>query len=1235
MKTLVLEIVDFVSDAQFRWRLQDVDGAFVADHAIELDRNATEYGGYVDLHGFARWNAPGSAEEDERALVERVGQWLRKEVWGPVGDAVLKAAEREPTVVRVKVPRDARALLFRPFELGLVLDESSGALDVSLVFDLAGEDAPPEKRNVGAKVRMLALFSMPTNQAALNVQRERHALRKLMERVTHAAGRAVELRILQYGVTPELLAEVLEEGDGWDLIHFSGHGLPAGLMFETEDGKANLVRSDEFADLLWPARAQLKLVTLSSCESGAATAAHAMQLLGVAGAKELRESGTRADDMSGETPLPALAQQLAAKLGCAALAMRYPVEDGFAINLSTSLYESLLAHGQPLPRALQRALRKTVPPGADRLDFGLSLATPTLFGDTALDLKLDPPREEPPTFDPSQAKLSFFEPEPKNFIGRVGPLAAASAALAPKSAYRGVLFHGMAGAGKTACALELAYRHEDRRFEAMAWHRAPSEDQDITGALAQFAVAIETQLKGFEIAHVVGDYGKLKRYLPRIRGLMAGNALLIVLDNIESLLSEDGKWRDPRWGLLIEALIDHDGLSRLVLTSRTPPAEVSHDPRMRVEPIHSLSARETVLLAREMPNLRQLMESGGEVGQPAGRELVRQVLELVQGNPKLLELADRQATDAITLQARIAEANEAWAGKADLDAFFATGEPDDKIEAEDFLRVIQRWTNGIAATLSEEEQLAFQLICCLEPGDRIGSIVSSAWKGLWRNLKRDGDVPDPMSAITAIAAQGLIDIAQQADASTFRIHPAIEQAEQKETSERVRSVVDLEMALTWKAMYDFADDRDSTGMVVRSGLAVAPYLLRQGKPGTAAAMIGSALSRDPSLAILATAMPHLERALTQARGTPAERVVRGVLLKAKAALRSEDVIPEMRELLDLLRQEENFLDASVIAVDFINALLRAGRLREAEEIVDSLPEITRRAELGPWSEIADEGLRLRLMKAKGEPAEVLVEAERLQKRMDALPEQSDKVELSPAWNIREALLSTARSAAISLREWQKALDFSAAVRESEVARGAPELERARSDFNDYGPLLELNRIPEAEAVLRRLRRVVEENGDVHGLGVVFGALASLEARRGHIGEAIAFEHRGLRFRYSFGEPDSITISHNNLANYLTAAEGDPEEIIAHRLAKALINYQMESGKHSDGLDRLANSLRILGKEALPDSFETLCVRIDRIDGVDFGRFFRGLPQRAPSGEEALAKVIGDVMAQIETMSVES
>jgi hypothetical protein len=47
--------------------------------------------------------------------------------------------------------------------------------------------------------------------------------------------------------------------------------------------------------------------------------------------------------------LPALAAELEARLGCAVLAMRYPVADEFAIRLGGRVYDLLLGKGHRLP----------------------------------------------------------------------------------------------------------------------------------------------------------------------------------------------------------------------------------------------------------------------------------------------------------------------------------------------------------------------------------------------------------------------------------------------------------------------------------------------------------------------------------------------------------------------------------------------------------------------------------------------------------------------------------------------------------------------------------------------------------------------------------------------------------------------------------------------------------------------------------------------------------------------
>src|SRR5260370_4289396 len=113
-----------------------------------------------------------------------------------------------------------------------------------------------------------------------------------------------------------------------------------------------------------------------------------------------------------------------------------------------------------------------------------SMATPALFGGMAADLRLAAPsRSGPMNYDTETLKMAGFPPEPTRFVGRTAVLARSSAALAPRSGVPGVLLHGMPGGGKSACALELAYGHEEA-FDRLVWYKAPDHGMGIPRARA-------------------------------------------------------------------------------------------------------------------------------------------------------------------------------------------------------------------------------------------------------------------------------------------------------------------------------------------------------------------------------------------------------------------------------------------------------------------------------------------------------------------------------------------------------------------------------------------------------------------------------------------------------------------------------------------------------------------------------------------------------------------------------
>ena len=178
------------------------------------------------------------------------------------------------------------------------------------------------------------------------------------------------------------LREVLEEAEGWDIIHVSGHGAPGELLLETASGQPDRVAGADLADLLDLARERVKLVTVSACWSAAVTAGEQRRLLGLP--TGLRRFARRSDDDAGdrgESASEALATEFAARLGCAVLAMRYPVGDEFAMALAGKLYELLAREGSAAAArgrddAAAAARLKRLP--------GVSAATPALFGGRAV-----------------------------------------------------------------------------------------------------------------------------------------------------------------------------------------------------------------------------------------------------------------------------------------------------------------------------------------------------------------------------------------------------------------------------------------------------------------------------------------------------------------------------------------------------------------------------------------------------------------------------------------------------------------------------------------------------------------------------------------------------------------------------------------------------------------------------------------------------------------------------------
>lgn len=1231
---LRLEVRDFEDLTRWRWVLIDeADGAEVTSHDVLLDAADWQFEAFADLHQYLGWHvAPDRQGTDDARIGAEIGEWIAARVLGPVADALARRALRHHVTVRVVVPADAAGLLLRPLELAYVNGRPLAAQNITLVLQHSAGPVPGDFSAPRDRLRVLGLFSLPEGGKALNLRRERHELTRLFERIA-AAGRAADMRVVQYGVTRARLRAILEEQEGWDIVHISGHGSPGEILLETDAGAPDRITAAELAGILELARPRVQLITVSACWSGAQSARRERLLLDL--------PTERIATSPPSSPLPAaLAAELTRRLRCAVLAMRYPVEDEFAIALSQQLYVLLARGGQPLPRAVGLALGRLTGEYP-----ALSIATPALFGARAVGLTLAAPEHaEPQSPSSSRANVNMdgFPPQPDQFVGRTGVMTRASAALASESGIPGVVLHGMPGGGKTACALELAYGHE-HAFEQLIWYKAPDQDDAaeepvVEGALTDFALTLERHLDGFQMAHLLASADGLADFLPELIELMERRRLLLVIDNAESLLDEGGGWRDDRWGKVVAALSGHAGSGRVIVTSRRVPKGLAG---WRTEPVDALTADESLLMLRDLPNLRALRD--GNVKVPGleprvARRLAVRALELAQGHPKLLELADGQAARPGQLAALLDSGDQAWRERGRLpDGFFAARESAAEVAgdgeggrqsrlperlsaaeaaSDDYWHVLAAWTKSAADTLEPGERDLFWLLCCLEEPDRELFAVEPTWPRLWASLGRQGQPPSLDLALAAITARGLT--------SSYSAHPGIAEAGRAQAGTEFRDAVDASAAEFWNALNrktsgEASADTD-TGLAVRAGLAAVPYLLRQQRWADAAAVVERSLAWAPSRATAAAMLPAIRQAASH---DPRQAGVLALVLRVLTPSAAESVL---RETVAAAVDAGDFRAASGVAERLVDLYMDAGHLTEALDLAQDMAGFTQKAGLGPWTQLADEIRRLEVLTAMGQAAQVLDEVTQLRAHVATLPATPGPSEMSVPWQVQERLLDAGRSAALQLGQWNDALELNSTIYASMRDRNAPAADVTRTRFNDYGPLLRLDRAGEALALLQDCLRAFQDVGDPLAVGTTLSALADTEYHRDQFESAVRLERDALRYAYLADDVNGIAVSYHNHGSYLDRGTSQLTQAVASYLTSALVTALTGAEDHYESVPAAAAGLRRLGRAAVPP---VTVADLDRHLGPIPGTDLPGLVARLAPDMETANRVLRQVVTRAE------
>jgi hypothetical protein len=533
------------------------------------------------------------------------------------------------------------------------------------------------------------------------------------------------------------------------------------------------------------------------------------------------------------------------------------------------------------------------------------------------------------------------------------------------------------------------------------------------------------------------------------------------------------------------------------------------------------------------------------------------------------------------------------------------------------------WTKATSATLPDPSRTLFHFLCALEDADRLDWIVKQVWPEMWKALGLAGDAPGLETTLSAVKFAGLVEPQAQEKQVMYNIHPGVAQAGLDELDEKFRENVDSKLISFWISIYSQMLNGELEGKdywVIKAGLRSAIYLIKQKKWTEAAAFLEPVVQRDHSPSTLVKVLPMLRHINEANKGTDQELTTSGFLATALSfAGRWKDAENIIRPLIIKFRAQGDFNSASAASTTLIKILYETGNLNEALEQVKERKEYTLKAGLGPWTLLSNEAQRLQVLNFLGKYEIVIETVEDLREQIKFLTENRNNEEVWEQWNVREVILDTGREAAMRSGKYRLALEYNAEMTTFARARGATWAELVKIKFNDVTPLLRLRQFKHAKTLIGISKEIFEKENDIHGQSCVFGALADLSYSQDFVDQAIVFGVISLRYSYRYGDPNGISLSHNNLALYLRNLGS--KSAMDHAFAAMMVWYQMNSGMIVSSFKELTLDLAQFGPEALPESFDQLCDRVEQVQYVRFRELWERLPKRAEDGDQLLKELI--------------
>ncbi|HLC17326.1 MAG TPA: CHAT domain-containing protein, partial [Thermodesulfovibrionia bacterium] len=673
--TFILHITTNPKEYKAQLVLKNNDGVFSGANEVSLlSERPSDWEGLFSMRDYAERFAgffdPKTKKPlrtDEEIVVD-LGVFLADKVLGQEIFSKLYEGINKRTLI-VKLPDSADdnlagAFARVPYEIARASKNGQSLyernLAVRVINQMKDIKSKPVELNLeqNEPLRVLLVFaeSEKSNPLALRLERER-LIELFYDEILPESN--VQVDVLCHGVTVDRIEEQVKSAQGYHILHWSGHGHHDVLEVYDNKGRGSVITGHELIDLFQNAGGFMPgLVFLSACHSGAMITAKNWEKLkailqehgDMAKPEKDGEAGGIDNVITEKNGYTGTALSLLSAGVPQVLAMRYAVGDAYARRLARRFYRRLIRDGFSPDHALAVARTEIANDSARKQEHSaVDHATPILFGQCHIELRPKQTRSKQLNKrypSPGQTLLDTDLKKPKGFVGRSKELTRLSLQWLLKNKTPAAIIQGLGGLGKTWLAAEAVHLWH-HRFDwtlAVQTRNAMSADEfylkihtELTMASNNYREICESN----EYNQIYLDKSlKIDRYAKMCRNLtdtMRNERILLIVDNFEPNLFDDGKCKDDNLESLLEALCERlkESGSRVLITSRIKPA-VLKDKALWF-PLGPLSVNEARLYFQNEEHLRKLWYN---------REtfpLAVRVLEISRGHPLILNHLGRIA----------------------------------------------------------------------------------------------------------------------------------------------------------------------------------------------------------------------------------------------------------------------------------------------------------------------------------------------------------------------------------------------------------------------------------------------------------------------------------------------------------------------------------------------------------------------------------------------------------------